>query len=303
MPTPLTPPHTLLLATDLRARCDRATDRARQLARQWHARLHVVHVLQPTPESWPGSLPELDPEPASPSADAARAQRQLRRTFADDGDAVELHVVEGAPADAILELAVAIDCELIVLGTDDEPPVGRLGRVLETLLRRSPLSLLAVRERPRGAYAQVLVGTDFTAESRYGLEAAAAWLPAARLTLMHVLDVAYQSLWLDASHVDPLLAMERDTMQAFLAATPLPADVLPRLRTRLEHGHAEHMLREVAIAEDTDLVVISAFRRGLAFHILVGGTVRRIVPAAPCDVLLVRTPAQAPAGGPRHDVG
>lgn len=282
------PPHTLLLATDLRGRCDRATDRARQLARQWQAQLHVVHVLPPGNESWP-TLP-LDLEPASPSADAAYAMQQLRREFVDDDD-VQLHVIEGTPADAILELAVTIGCDLIVLGSDDEPLVGRLGRVLESLLRRSPISLLAVRKRPRSAYAQVLVGTDFTTESRYGLEAAVAWLPTARLTLMHVLDVAYQSLWLDAPHVDPLLAMERDTMQAFLADTPLPADASARLQTRLEHGHAERVLREVAIAGGVDLIVISAFRRGLAFHILVGGTVRRIVPTAPCDVLLVRAPA------------
>ena len=287
----LTPPRILLLATDLRARSDRATDRARQLARQWHARLHVVHVLRPAPESWLEPPAGLESEPPLPSTDATRATHQLRREFADDSDDVELHVVEGTPADAILELAAAIGCELIVLGTDDEPPVERLGRVLETLLRRSPISLLAVRARPRGAYARVLVGTDFTTESRHGLEAAATWLPAARLTLMHVLDVAYQSLWLDASHVAPLLAMEHDTMQAFLAATPLPAGAMARLQTRLEHGHAERVLREVAIADDVDLVVISASRRGLAFHILVGGTVRRIVPAAACDVLLVRAPA------------
>lgn len=289
MPTPLTPPRTLLLATDLRARCDRATDRARQLARQWHARLHVVHVLRSGTDGWPDA--SVDPELAPPSTDAARAEQQLHREFADGDDDVQLHVVEGTPADAILDLAAAIGCDLIVLGADDEPPVARLGRVLEALLRRSPTSLLAVRQRPRGAYARALVGTDFTVESRYGLQVAAAWLPAMQLTLMHVLDVAYQSLWLDASHVDQLLAMERATMQAFLADTPLPAAASARLETRLEHGHAERVLRDAAIADDADLIVISAFRRGLAFHLLVGGTVRRIVPAAACDVLLVRTPA------------
>lgn len=289
MPALPATPRTLLLATDLRGRCDRASDRARQLARQWHARLHVVHVLPASSQEWP-DLPPDDAGLAPPAAEGTYAMQQLRREFADD-DAVQLHVVEGAPADAILELAATIGCELIVLGADDEPPIGRLGRVLESLLRRSPVSLLSVRQRPRGPYAQALIGTDFTAESRYGLEAAAAWLPAARLTLMHVLDVAYQSLWLDASHVDQLLAMERGTMQAFLADTPLPEATLAQLDTRLEHGHAERLLRDAAIAGNADLIVISAFRRGLVFHILVGGTVRRIVPTAPCDVLLVRAPA------------
>jgi nucleotide-binding universal stress UspA family protein len=46
---------------------------------------------------------------------------------------------------------------------------------------------------------------------------------------------------------------------------------------------------------DSDLTVIGAFRRGLAFHLLVGGTTRRIVQVAPNDVLVVRAPAQPDA--------
>src|SRR6218665_3256022 len=40
-------PRNILLATDLSQRCDRAHDRAIELARRWGARLTVVHVLEP----------------------------------------------------------------------------------------------------------------------------------------------------------------------------------------------------------------------------------------------------------------
>ena len=40
-----TPPRHLLLATDLSARCDRAQDRALDLARAWKAKLTIVHAL------------------------------------------------------------------------------------------------------------------------------------------------------------------------------------------------------------------------------------------------------------------
>ena len=52
------------------------------------------------------------------------------------------------------------------------------------------------------------------------------------------------------------------------------------------------IVRDAQTAEDVmQESLISAFRRGLAFHLLVGGTSRRIVPAIPTDVLLVRAPA------------
>lgn len=278
------PPRRILLAIDLRSRSDRASDRAVQLAAQWQAALHVVHVLPQADDGWP-MAPLATCDGPTPSA-AVPAERQLRRDF---GETAVVHVGEGDPATAILAVAVEQQCELIVLGASDAPPAGRLGRVAEALLRRSPASLLVVKQRARAAYGKLLVGTDFTAESRHGLLAAAEWFPAARLALLHVLDIPYRSLWLDAGHGEELARMEHATMQAFVAATPLDGHRLAK--TWVEHGHPEFVLHDCALEQEMDLVVISAFRRGLAFHLLVGGTARRVVPAAPCDVLLVRAPS------------
>lgn len=282
-------PQRILLATDLSSRCDRALDRAVQLSRQWQAALHVVHVLTPGNEgSWPTTpAPSWRHAPTT----AAVAERQLRRDLGDDVAGLVLHVIEGDPAATILDTATRERCELIVLGAGETPAHGTLGHVTEFLLRKSPASLLVVRERPHGAYAHVLVGTDFTAESRHGLTTSASWFPTARLALMHVLDIPYKSLWLDAEHGEELARMEMATMQSFLAETPLAAEVRARVLTLVEHGHPEVMLREYVVEKEADLVVISAFRRGLAFHLLVGGTSRRIVPAIHTDVLLVRAVA------------
>ncbi|MCX7515011.1 universal stress protein [Frateuria hangzhouensis] len=287
--TSFEPPCRILLATDLRSHSDRALDRAVQLARQWQATLHVVHVLTlGSDESWPTA-----PAPSGRQAptNAAVAERQIRRDLREEVPGLVLHVTEGDPADTILATATREQCDLIVLGTSEAAAHGSLGHVTEYLLRRSPASLLVVRERPHGGYAHVLVGTDFTDESRHGLTAAAGWFPAARLALMHVLDIPYKSLWLDAGRGEQLARMEMATMQSFLADTPLPAEVRAQVQPLVEHGHPEAMLRGYVVEKEADLVVISAFRRGMAFHLLVGGTSRRIVPAIPTDVLLVRAPA------------
>lgn len=39
--------YNLLLATDLSSRCDRASDRAAQLAQAWSAKLLVLHAIDP----------------------------------------------------------------------------------------------------------------------------------------------------------------------------------------------------------------------------------------------------------------
>src|SRR6185312_13201676 len=138
------PPRRILLATDLRSRSDRAVDRAVQLAAQWQAALHVVHAPAQVDDAWPAAPLATDGERASSTE--LLAERRLRR---DLGDTVAVHVVEGEPATAILAVAAEQDCELIVLGARDVPPAGRLGRVAEALLRRSPASLLVVKERAR----------------------------------------------------------------------------------------------------------------------------------------------------------
>lgn len=85
--------------------------------------------------------------------------------------------------------------------------------------------------------------------------------------------------------------MELATIEAFIAATDLPDPVRQRIQPLVEHGHPEIMLRNYVLEKDADLTVIGALKRNLAFHMLIGGTARRIVQAVPSDILVVRAPA------------
>ena len=292
------PPNKILLATDLSARCDRALDRAVQLARQWQVPLLLVHALSresadpwPTHDDMPSARPVPDP--------AALIERQLRRDLRDDVAGLAIHVLEGEPAEVILDVAKREGCELIVLGTARET-FGRsfLGNTVEYLVRKSPASVLIVKKRPRGPYQHVLVGTDFTVESRHGLTAAAALFPQARFTLMHALDIPYQSLWLDAKHRQDFTRMEMATIESFVADAQLPIDIRQRIQLLVEHGPPEFLLQRYVLEQDADLAVIGAFRRGLSFHVLIGGTTRRLVQTIPSDILVVRAPASPAAVQP-----
>lgn len=285
--TPPARPRKVLVATDFSARSDRALDRAVQLSVQWQAPLLVVHAARREIGAW--------------SADTLGSIRQrIQRELRGDATDADVHVQEGEPSEVIPDVAAREDCDLVVLGDASDAP-GRhlLGNTVETLVRKSPTSVLVVKRRPRGAYRRVLVGTDLTPESRHGLETAAALFPLAEFTLLHALDIAYESLWLDPTRRGDLTRMEMATIEAFATGARLPADLRRRMQLLVEHGHPESMLRQRALEYDDDLTVIGSFRRGLAFHLLVGGTTRRIVQVAPNDVLVVRATAQPDA--PREE--
>jgi nucleotide-binding universal stress UspA family protein len=281
-------PKRILMATDLSARCDRALDRAIQLSGQWQVSLLVVHAA---PREMVGAW--------SASETLASIRQRLGRELQGDVVDADIHVEEGEAAEVILDVARREHCDLIVLGDASQTPGRRLlGNTIEILVRSSPTSVLVVKRRPRGAYRRVLVGTDLTPESRHGLDTAAALFPRAELTLLHALDIPYESLWLDPARRGDLHRMEMATIEAFVAEAGRPADLRSRMQLLVEHGHPEGMLRKHAMEHDSDLTVIGAFRRGLAFHLLVGGTTRRIVQVAPNDVLVVRAPAQPDARRP-----
>ena len=282
-----TAPRRILLATDLSARCDRALDRATQLARQWQVPLLVVHAsTRDTADSWLFD----DPPPAVDFEQMIRQriENDLREPVAD----LDIHVQDGTPGEVILAAATRAGCDLIVVG-DARDTLRQLvlGSTVEYLVRRSSVSVLIVKQRPHGIYQHVLVGTDFTTESRDGLHVAAALFPQAEFTLLHALDIPYKSLWLEPQYREEFSKMERSTIQAFVAHSELPEAMKQRMQLLVEHGHPETMLRRYALQHDVGLCVIGAFRRGITFHMLIGGNARRIVQSVPNDILVVRSPA------------
>lgn len=289
------PPANILLATDLGAHSDRALDRAAQLARQWRATLHVVHAMRPETLDvlWPAAAQawrlSMTDEPPVTDNDVEAVRQQVMHDLREPVDDVVIHVAAGKPADVILATAEREDCELIVMGSGVPPFAGIQSNATSAeLLQLSSRSVLIVKSRPHGAYARLLVGTDFTVESRYGLETAIDWFPGADFALVHALDIPLESLLLDAGRDHVFARPERDTMRAFVDNLQLPAATRRRLRTHVEHGPPEIMLRDYSIASNVDLTVVGALKRGLAFRLLVGGSATRIAQTVPGDILMVR---------------
>lgn len=295
--SPKFPPTKILLATDLSARGDRALDRAAQLARQWKAELIIVHALGGNTTSLSEAAYPL-PSWRRASDPSTAIKERIRRDLREEVDQLKIHIEQGEPAQVILDTAQREYCDLIIVGLSQNGLVGQmfLGRTVEHLVRKSPVSVLVVKSRPCGAYRHVLVGTDFTEESRHGLEVAAGAFPDCEFTVMHGFELQYKAFLSDSTLSRDFAAMEKRSIEEFVRDAEIGDRVRSRTRTLIEHGPPDLMLCRYVEEQHADLTVIGAYGRGFLFHLLVGGYTPRIVDSVPSDVLLVRAHrAEAPA--------
>lgn len=287
------PPETVLLATDLGARCDRALDRALQLAGQWKARLLAAHAIETEvypdpPRVWNAPAWRRPPDPE---------RRAYERLLADldgaGGVEVAIRVRTGRPADVVLEAAEEEGAGLIVTGIarDGALAPSMLGDTVSQLVRRSPVPVLITRERVRGPYRSVVVATDFSASSRRALETACRFFPDAGFTLLNGYDIPF-SIYLDRKNLNQgFRDMGQEAARDFLAEADIPAEVRDRAVAVVEQGAPEALLRDYVHGHGTDLTVVGSHGGGAVYELMIGSTAGRIIDTVPGDILLVREPA------------
>lgn len=287
-------PRAILLATDLSPRCDRALDRATSLAKQWQARLIILHVLEEKPND--ADFNAILPSWRRPPDPLRIARRQL---LADIGAAAETATIlidEGEAAEAILRTAQEQDCDLIMTGIARDELLGRLvlGSSVDKLLRSSSIPILVVKNRARRPYHRIVVATDFSESSRHALEVAARYFPDQTLTIFHAYDPPMSGLTSDAAAYrrDYRRVAEQD-YRAFLQSAA-PSDAIKKhAQPLIEYGAPSPLLRDYVRDMNVDLVVLGTHGRSAVFAVLIGSVARQIVSEVPCDALIIREPRAA----------
>lgn len=295
MTTTTMPPRRILLATDLSNRCDRALDRAAQLALQWQAELVVVHAL-----SAPG-LDRYDPLASTDVGLHLREKIAAERILLDLGadlrgnrpPVLSVHVEEADPAELTLRVAREKQCDLIVTGVARDGLFGvvALGSTVDALVRRSPVPVLIVRGRPRGSYAHVVVASDFSESSRHALHTVHQFFPVQPLTVFHSYRAPYEGMAEnEEQRQDAAHAMAQAEAEDFLAASSLPVETRQQARLVLENGDPERRLTAYAESQQVDLVVLGSHGRSAIFDVLLGSVAKQALLTLPCDALVVREP-------------
>ena len=283
-------PTNLLLASDLSARSDRALDRAIGLAREWKARLTIVHALDVV------DVP--NDRPSAAAGEHARI-RALHLMHGDLGNATDVArdfvVAEGKPADVVLRVAHEKAIDLILTGIAGNNPLVQsvLGNTTTALVRKAAVPVLVVKKRGLKPYSRVVVASDLSEASIAALETALQLFVPSRITLYHVFDMPFRGL------VDDKAAYEQDARRAALEAARTFArnhlgSRADEIAVEVAPGDAPVAIADHAARADVDLVIAGSHGRTGLLNVLLGSIAVALLDEVSCDVMIV------PSVGPRR---
>lgn len=287
--TPHGVPRTLLFATDLSARCDRAFDRAVALAEQWKADLVAVHALDTAPAVADADLPSWRRGPDSLRLATARLQQEVFETTRP----ITVVVAEGAPVDVVLDTARTRGADLIVTAVARDNGLGRLllGSTVDRLLKEAAVPVLIVRQRPRAPYRRIVVATDVSQASRRALHRAVDIFPDLPLRVFHAYSAPHSALAADpVAYRDAYGKDVAEDLDAFLSASGLGAARIQQVL--VERGDPALLIPDYLRTVEADLVVMGTSRKGLLMDLLVGSTARSVLEGVRCDALIVPDPGE-----------
>lgn len=286
--------ETIVLPTDGSEHARRAAEHGSYLARQFDATVHVITAVDVRETSRLVDVGGSKEHVASRLR--AEGQDVIETTEAIVGDREEVRtaVIEGKPAEAILEYADEHGADLLVMGTAGRTGLRRYvaGSVTERVVRLADVPVLTVRSTAGSSadYEEVLVPTD-------GSEAAAAAVDhglaiarqaGARVHAVNVVDVADVAAHTRITPPTDLIArLESEGQEATDAIATRAREAGLEAVTDVHEGFPAKDLLEYAGRNDIDLIAMGTAGRTGIDRFLVGSTTERLVRHASMPVLAV----------------
>ncbi len=278
---------TIMAASDLSARSDRALARAALLAHQHQAKLLAVHVVD---EELPAALADRQAE------DADRLLRAAIAALPDSGTlSSEVRVVVGELYQTIHSEAEASGADLVVIGQHRKDVLLDLfrGSTGERIIRFGNRPVLVVKSAALHRYVSLLVAVDFSPPSRRAVEMSVKLAPDADVKLVHAFDIPFRGLLFGGASMERLAKKHQQQFQEMVEAqtreflATLSAPIALREVIAREGAPEETVL---AVADETrsDLLVVGTHGRSGIGRALLGSVAEGLIARAPCDVLAVR---------------
>ncbi|MBI4481813.1 MAG: universal stress protein [Acidobacteria bacterium] len=281
----------ILCPVDFYPASQRALEYAIALARNYEARLHILHVAAPLPAGAYKYAIDTVSLIRSSEQEALRHLDKMAKPAKAAGVPVVTAVRTG-DIDAELKRGVELyKADLVVMGTHGRRGFERwfLGSVTERLLRHLPVPILTLAatketESVPPAIKHILVTTDFSEGSADAMSYALslAQESQARVTLLHVLDDPAGEI--PDRYRAVLLRGIREQLQEMV-----PDEVRNwcEVTTEVEVGVPYRRILTLAAERSVDLLVMNIHGKGMLDRALLGVTAERVIRAAPCPVLAI----------------
>jgi nucleotide-binding universal stress UspA family protein len=265
-------PSHILIAHDLRDTADMALCRATQLAKQFNAKLTILHVL--------------DPNKTSKEQDAAKQALDRSLTqYAPPG--TQLLIRSGIkPSEVVLQQLNELGCDLLVLGGHHQRHDFFSGTSLDRIARNCPVPLLLVARNDSRPYERALSAIDFSLCACSALGQAYRLLPEnATLHALHVFEPDKGT----PKQVEAQLTTQKALISQLLEdeAQNLPPTG-PSLTHSVEQGGILRCLQSHLKTHDIELLVLGSHGRSALSQALLGSLAQHFLHKAPCDIYVVR---------------
>ena len=281
-------PRRVMLATDLTPACDRAFDRAVQLAQEWDAELIICHVIESS---------ALRPWGIEQRVRNTRAELDRLVSSSPIARTVPRHIVVGDPANRTLEHARQIDCDFLVTGPAHGKVLGEklLGSTAARIMRRASQPVLSVRRRPQGPYKTIATAVDFSSASKSVLAAGRTLFPGAQLTALHAFVVSPN--WtgpnadksIDFVEAEERARVMRESEQDMADLVGALGSDAGSINTILLEGEPDISIVSYVEKHWPDLVIAGTHGRSGAHDDTIGSVAELLLMTVPCDVLAIPT--------------
>jgi len=299
--------RTIVAATDFSDAAAAAVSWAAAIAGPIGARIELVHAL---------SLP-------LPAADMVRPgtnfldqlERAAKGTLGDEvaklraqGLDVTPQLRIGQPSQVIVDLALALPADLVVVGTRGLTGLKHLllGSTAQRVVHHAPCPVLTVHpdSPPARPLSTLLVPTDFSADAEVAVHTAHRLLAHlekdAKLVLLHAyhLPVEYTAYGTIPTALDYMkdAGFEAEERMAEVAE-PLAREGL-HIETVVREGFPPDVIAEEAGKHGADLIAMGTHGHSALHHLLLGSTAERVIRSASCPVMTVRAPGRPQGGAP-----
>ncbi len=270
------PMKSLLIASDLSERSDRAMQRGFLLAAEMGAKVTIISIIDDSAPEW--LVAEL----------TDKSRRHLEASAAALGQdvAYEIAVERGDPISRLIEVVNSDDCDLLIVGRHRSRGLfdGLRPTTVESVVSRSLKPVLLVVAPVHGAYGRVLVPVAFSQACHQSVRHALRLAPEATYQLFHAWMAPFEGL-AGGRASDYARAVERETAaQAATWAAGLPKS-LPKID--LVHESVASGLHREIRSFSPDLLAVGANTRSVSFTGL-GSFTADLLRDPPTDLLIAR---------------